>query len=123
MHFSALPNTLLFSLALYSGVNATSEEKKEKVVEPCTIVSPKGHFYDLRSLTATLPVEGKKATKYQKTEDWPAQGYDYHNGTDFKLNICAPVIGEVEDVVGVDKGLWRNVSAYYELDSKNYSIG
>ena len=65
--------------------------------------------------------EGKKAHKDDRTESWHAKGYDYQ--TNFTLNFCAPVVEELRDVVGVDEGLWRNVSAFYTLGGKTYSIG
>jgi cation-dependent mannose-6-phosphate receptor len=123
MHFSALPNTLLLALALHCGVNAASSDDK-KIVDPCTVASPNGNFYDLRALTATLPKDGKKPGKHERTEDWHAKGYDYEDGkANFTLNICAPVVGKVEDVVGLEEKLWTNVSAHYTLGEKTYSIG
>ncbi|CAL3964778.1 hypothetical protein PZA11_002294 [Diplocarpon coronariae] len=125
MYFSSLPTGLLVTLALYHGANgAASDKKEEKVLEPCTVGSATGAFYDLRSLSISPPADDKKHTKGEKVDDWHAKGYDYHqNGANFTLNICAPVVGKVEDFVGVDRSLWRNVSAYYELGSKRYSIG
>lgn len=66
-------------------------------------------------------MEGKKPGKNDLTEDWHAKGWDYK--ANFTLNICDPVVKEVKDVVGVDKDLWRNVSAHYTMDGKTYSIG
>lgn len=122
MHFPNLPTSLLVTLALHYGVNAAASD--EKVLEPCTVSSATGNFYDLRSLSIALPADDKKPVKGEKIDDWHARGYDYHKNTaNFTLNICAPVVGKVEDIEGVDKSLWRNVSAYYELGSKKYSIG
>ena len=123
MHFSAFPNTtLLVVLTLYSRAIAASSE--EKVVEPCTVASTNGNFYDLRALTIALPEEGKKPGKNERIEDWHARGFDYHNQTaNFTLNVCAPVVGDLEDVVGLGRSKWGNVGAYYTLDSKTYSIG
>ncbi|KAL2074805.1 hypothetical protein VTL71DRAFT_8584 [Oculimacula yallundae] len=122
MHFPTLPTSLLITLALHYGVNGASSE--EKVLDPCTVSSVSGNFYDLRSLSISPPAEDKKPAKGEKLDDWHARGFDYHNSTaNFTLNICAPVVGAVEDVVGVERGLWKNVSAYYELGSKKYSIG
>jgi len=120
MHLSCLPSALLITLAIHSGVSAAADEK-EKVVEPCTVASSSGSFYDLRKLTIQLPKDGKKAKKSDKVEDWHAKGYDYP--ANFTLNICAPVIGKIERPVGIDKKLSQNVSAYYEMGSKTYSIG
>ncbi|EKD20193.1 uncharacterized protein L3040_007190 [Drepanopeziza brunnea f. sp. 'multigermtubi'] len=125
MHFPTLPTSLLVTLVLHYGVNgATSEKKDEKVLDPCTVGSTTGAFYDLRSLSIAPPADDKKPAKGDKVDDWHAKGYDYHdNGANFTLNICAPVVSKVEDVVGVDKNMWRNVSAYYNLGGKTYSIG
>lgn len=93
-------------------------------MEPCTVTSPNGNFYDLRSLAITPPVDGKKPGKNDRTEDWHSKGWDYHDGkANFTLNICAPVIKEVEDVEGVGKSAWKNVAAHYSLGSKTYSMG
>lgn len=64
---------------------------------------------------------GQKVHKDDRDESWHAKGYDY--GANFTINICAPVIENVTDVVGVDKSRWQNISAYYEKDDKIYSIG
>jgi cation-dependent mannose-6-phosphate receptor len=64
---------------------------------------------------------GKKVEKDARDESWHAKGHDYP--ANFTVNICAPVIEDVKDVVGVDSSRWRNVSAYYEQAGKIYSIG
>jgi cation-dependent mannose-6-phosphate receptor len=120
--FSSLPSALLLALALHSGVNAASDDNA-KVVEPCTVTSPNGAFYDLRQLTITLRKDGKKPGKHEKVDDWHARGYDYHSNTNFTLNICAPLVEEKEHFVGIAMHSWTNVSAYYELGDKMYSIG
>lgn len=119
MHFPSLPNTLLIALALHNGVNAHTSE--EKPLDPCTITSTTGSFYDLRPLSITPPVEGKKPTKSDKTDSWHAKGYDYK--ANFTLNVCAPVMEELEDVVGINSKQWGNVSAYYESGSEIFSLG
>lgn len=126
MHFPTLPTSILVTLALHYGVNgaASSDKKDEKVVEPCTVASATGAFYDLRSLSIAPPADDKKPAKGEKVDDWHAKGYDYHDSqANFTLNICAPVVSQVGDFVGVEKDMWRNVSAYYELEGKRYSIG
>lgn len=129
MHFPSLPTAVL-ALALLSGVQAAaSDEKpkeKPKVVKPCTVSGPTGAFYDLNSLQITLPEDGKKAAKGVRTEDWTARGWDYHdNKANFTLNICGAVVNATERKAfdGVNENSWKNVSAYYELDNKKYSIG
>jgi hypothetical protein len=58
-------------------------------------------------------------------ESWHARGYDY--GTNFTLNFCAPVVETLgkdpREFEGIDKDLWRNVSAYYTDGKRSYSIG
>ena len=50
-------------------------------------------------------------------------------GYNFTMNFCGGVIedlgklGKSGVVEGVDKELWRNVSAYYVQNEKVYSIG
>ncbi|KAL1863592.1 Cation-independent mannose-6-phosphate receptor CI-MPR [Paecilomyces lecythidis] len=65
--------------------------------------------------------DGRKLHKDDRDESWLAKGHDYP--ANFTVNICAPVIEDISDVVGVDKSRWRNVSAYYEQNGKIYSIG
>lgn len=124
MLFFGVPRTLFFTTALLRGVSAAASKDETKPLKPCTVASPSGNFYDLTSLSV-LPLEGgKKAVKGERTEDWTARGYDYHdNKANFTLNICAPIAQTKQDFVGVDKSLWRNVSAYYEFGNKRYSLG
>ncbi|TGO62835.1 hypothetical protein BCON_0017g00740 [Botryotinia convoluta] len=122
MRFTSLPSALLLGLALHIGVEGAGlEDKKPKPVDPCTISSTTGSFFDLRPLSIQAPEEGKKPAKNAKTDSWHARGYDYKGN--FTLNVCAPVVEEVKDFVGVDKNYWKNVSAFYEYDGKKYSVG
>ncbi|KAF7948384.1 uncharacterized protein EAE97_003795 [Botrytis byssoidea] len=122
MRFTSLPSALLLGLALHIGVEGAGlEDKKPKPVDPCTISSTTGSFFDLRPLSIQAPEEGKKPAKNAKTDSWHARGYDYKGN--FTLNVCAPVVEEVKDFVGVDKNHWKNVSAFYEYDGKKYSVG
>ena len=116
---------LVLSLAV-AGTQAASglqDEKKKEVLDPCTIASTtSGTFYDLRSLSVLPEDDKKKGASGKKTPgSWHSKGYDYPSN--FTLNICAPVIEEVDHVVGVKKNLWRNVSAFYEYDDEIYSMG
>lgn len=89
---------------------------------PCTIRSPTSNaFFDLNKVFVTLPDEGKKITGESRNTSWPARGYDY--GANFTLNFCGSVVEKLHDVVGVDEDQWRNVSAFYEMHGKTYSIG
>ena len=71
-------------------------------------------------MVTPLDPDAKKTGK-EKTNSWPSKGHDYPGN--FSINVCAPVIEEIEDVVGIEKDLWRNVSAYYEMDGRIYSLG
>lgn len=47
-------------------------------------------------------------------------------GYNFTLNFCGGVVEDLEKkggVVGVEKELYKNVSAYYTQNGKVYSIG
>ena len=47
-------------------------------------------------------------------------------GYNFTMNFCGGVVenlGERGGAEGINRELWRNVSAYYEQDGKIYSIG
>lgn len=121
MQFPSLSSTLIAVLAFHNGVNAAASDDVKKPSNPCTIASTSGSFYDLGPLSILPPTYGKKPGKNDKTSSWHARGYDYKSN--FTLNVCAPVIEDVEDVVGVDRGHWKNVSAFYEFEDKTYSLG
>jgi cation-dependent mannose-6-phosphate receptor len=107
--------------AVLSGLTTAASNEKTPAI-PCTIRSPNsGSFYDLRSLSLSLPDPDAKAKPGAKTDSWHARGWDY--GSNFTMNICAPVIEDIKDVVGVDKAEWKNVSAYYTKGDKIFSIG
>jgi len=112
------------ALAIFLTTHAasTTPDDKEKPPKPCTIrSSTSGSFFDLSPIHVLPPDSQRKSTKDEKAESWHARGHDY--GSNFTINFCGPVIEDLTDVVGVDKGLWRNVSAYYEMGGKTYSIG
>ena len=86
---------------------AASDDKPVDTI-PCTAKSPSTHgFYDLRPLAVEIADPNKKIGK-DKTDSWQAKGHDY-NGN-FTLNVCAPVVEDIKDVVGIEKPLWKNVS-------------
>jgi len=100
-----------------STAGAAADERK-----PCTIRSPSsGAFFDLNSLNIQPPGKNSKPLKKDdKLESWHAKGYDY--GANFTLNICGPVVEELDDVVGVSKSYWKNISAFYTIGEDTYSI-
>lgn len=87
---------------------------------PCTIKSPSsGAFFDLNELHIEDPTQSK--SKHPRKQSWNTTGYDY--GYNFTMNFCGPVIEELDDVVGVDKALWKNVSAFYTFKDRTFSLG
>lgn len=123
-----LPTSILLLLSLsplpYTTTAASTAEPKptEKPLKPCTIrSSTSGSFFDLSPIHVLPPDAQKKSTKDEKVESWKARGHDY--GANFTINFCGAVVEDLTDVEGVEKGLWRNVSAYYEMGGKTYSIG
>ncbi|KAK5725892.1 Cation-independent mannose-6-phosphate receptor CI-MPR [Elasticomyces elasticus] len=121
-------NLLYHSLAFYlslslSPVAATPASKETPAPLPCTIRSPSTHaFFDLNPLH--IPPPELSTSKHPRNHSWNTTGYDA--GYNFTLNFCGGVIEDLEakgGVVGVEKGEWRNVSAFYEEDGKVFSIG
>lgn len=107
-----------FTLGSARAYTAPSSDDTPLII-PCTA---KGNgFYDLRPLIVFLPDPDSKITGKEKTDSWQSKGHDYPSN--FSINICAPVVESIEDVVGIEKDLWRNVSAYYEMDGRVVSIG
>ncbi|RDA82623.1 hypothetical protein CP532_3073 [Ophiocordyceps camponoti-leonardi (nom. inval.)] len=113
----------LSALALLVGavVTATAGDAGEASKTTTTTTAPactatsstgSGAFFDLRP---------DLAGPTNKAKDYHAKGYDY--GSNFTLNICGSLVEPVSDVVGVDKKLWANVSAYYTAHDSVYSIG
>ncbi|RMJ06875.1 hypothetical protein CDV36_013533 [Fusarium kuroshium] len=119
MRFRSLP----FLLSIASVVSAEPEELPSTTTHApaCTATSHTGSggFYDLRPDMAVMADENTK--KSAVTKDYFSKGYDY--GRNFTLNICGAVVDPVHDVVGVDSGLWQNVSAYYMSRGEIISIG
>ncbi|KAJ6119531.1 hypothetical protein N7523_003811 [Penicillium sp. IBT 18751x] len=115
-HYALL---LLSSLGL-----SAAETSRLKDDAPCVARSPtSGMYFDLSAISLSAPElkDGKRVNKDARDESWHARGHDYP--ANFTLNICSPVLETVEDVVGVESSLWKNVSAYYVRDNKTYSIG
>lgn len=117
-----MARTLLATLLLILSTTIhLSAAETTKTWKPCTVRSPTtDRFFDLNPIHKSPPEEGKNK---EKGEDgsWHARGHDY--GANFTLNFCGPVVEELDDVVDLDKDLWRNVSAYYKRDDKTYAIG
>lgn len=98
-----------------------STAESSKPWKPCTVRSPStDRFFDLNPIHRKLPEEGKKK-KEGEEGSWHARGHDY--GANFTINFCGPVIEELDNVADLDKDMWKNVSAFYEKDDKQYAIG
>ncbi|KAF9895364.1 Cation-independent mannose-6-phosphate receptor CI-MPR [Aspergillus nanangensis] len=108
---------------LASPIATASDSSSGEVISPCVARSPTtGLYYDLNALSLAPPsTDDDKSRKNTREESWRAKGHDYN--ANFTLNVCAPVVENIEDVVGVDSARWGNVSAYYEKEDKVYSIG
>lgn len=120
--------SVLTAIAAVAAVASAEEDKASSTTTTatttttaCVATSTSGLFYDLRPDTAVVVAEGEKPPRGAVTEDYIARGYDY--GYNFTLNICGAVVKGVEDVVGVKKSDWKNISAYYEHKGELYSLG
>lgn len=116
--FAATVLSLVFAIPV-----SCSEHTKEPDLKPCTAHNPSnGQFYDLNAITVHPLQNHKKAHKDDRTESWKARGYDYE--TNFTINFCAPVVEQnLGEVVGIKDSLVKNISAYYMMDGKTFSIG
>ncbi|KAE8351813.1 mannose-6-phosphate receptor binding domain-containing protein [Aspergillus coremiiformis] len=106
-----------------SCVYAATDSTGSKALSPCIARSPTtGLYYDLNPISLSPPsTKEEKLRGNVRDESWHAKGHDYK--ANFTLNVCAPVVEGIKDVVGVDRARWANVSAYYEKEGKIYSIG
>ncbi|KAJ2905939.1 hypothetical protein MKZ38_003727 [Zalerion maritima] len=122
-HRSSATGAILAVLATAASIVSAEETTTttSTTTMPCTATSTIGSFFDLSPDTAQVLEQGGTPKHGQLTTDYMAKGYDYH--ANFTVNICAPAVSQVENVVGVDKDLWRNVSAYYVSDGDVYSLG
>lgn len=121
---SPLLSTFLLLSPFTKPAAALSSSDSEDALSPCVAHSPlTGLYYDLSAISLHPPElkDGERLHKGDRNESWHARGHDYPSN--FTLNICDPVIEDVKDVVGVEESRWANVSAYYELDGRIYSIG
>ncbi|KAK3986439.1 mannose-6-phosphate receptor binding domain-containing protein [Cladorrhinum sp. PSN332] len=124
---SSSSSLLLLALAALSRTAHAEEPDKtttstsSAVVTPCVATATSGAFFDLRPDTAIVVPEGEKVPKGSPVQDYLARGWDY--GTNFTLNFCSAVVSKIEDVEGVEKNQWKNVSAYYETKGKVYALG
>lgn len=80
-----------------------------------------GHLRAHKQQFKALQDKDKGKDVDEGPKSWHARGYDYNSN--FTMNFCGPVVEEIKDVVGVDEKLWQNVSAYYTVNGKVFSIG
>ncbi|KAL1795845.1 hypothetical protein ACET3X_006069 [Alternaria dauci] len=117
--------SLIYSLLLLAASGPFAAAASDKQLKPCTVISPTSErFFDLNPMRRLPPSEadGKKSSKKEGDEgSWHAKGYDYN--ANFTINFCGPVVEELDKVEDLDKGLWKNVSAFYERGDKQWAIG
>ncbi|KAA8620386.1 vacuolar sorting receptor Mrl1 [Pyrenophora tritici-repentis] len=116
---------LLYSLLLLVASSTFATAASDKPLKPCTVISPTSErFFDLNPMRRLPPSkeDGKKSNKKEAEEgSWHARGYDYN--ANFTINFCGPVVEELDAVQDLDKGMWKNVSAFYEKGNKQWAIG
>lgn len=122
LSLASIMRATFLSALLYSLSTAHySAAASDKLLKPCTAISPTTErFFDLNPLHRTPPEEGKKK-KEGEEGSWHARGHDY--GANFTINFCGPVVEELQNVADLDKSYWKNVSAFYEKGDKQYAIG
>lgn len=118
----------LSSLTHADPADDSSSPAETELPEPCTISSPvSGSYFDLNPLhirhpdSSSLEHHGKYTLR---DYSWNTTGYDM--GYNFTLNFCGGVVEDLEakgGVQGLERELWKNVSAFYEYDNKVFSIG
>lgn len=112
------PAAILLATLLSSTLAADDSSPKAK---PCTIHSPTtGSYFDLRTIQIQPP-SSSSSKKDARIESWHSRGYDY--GANFTLNFCGPVVEDLGKVEGIPEDRIANVSAFYKMDGKTYSIG
>ncbi|KAK4123105.1 mannose 6-phosphate receptor domain-containing protein [Parathielavia appendiculata] len=126
MHLQSPSRVVLLAILSLASIAVADDATKTTIsstpaITPCVATSTNGAFFDLRPDAAVVVQKDEKPPKGVPTEDYVAKGWDY--GSNFTLNICNPVVKRVDDVVGVDKALWKNISAYYETKGKVHSLG
>ena len=111
-----------FLVSVFALLAAHAIAASDKPLKPCTVISPTSErFFDLNPLRKQPPSEDSKKKKEDVEGSWHARGYDY--GANFTINFCGPVVEELDEVQDLDKSLWKNVSAFYEVKGKQYAIG
>ncbi|KAL9086339.1 MAG: hypothetical protein Q9159_004239 [Coniocarpon cinnabarinum] len=110
-----------------SGTKAAADDSDKSLWKPCTAEShTSGNFFDINPLQVHPPEtdedgKPKKGSKDKEIHSWHARGYDYHSN--FTLNFCGPVVEPLDDIRGLPKRMWRNVSGFYEKNGETYAIG
>lgn len=120
---------LVIFVLLFTGFpRSFAAEPPRPSQRPCTLKSPlTGAFFDFNWISLTTEESKGSSSRSSRgnptdsKQSWISRGYDY--GTNFTLNVCAPVLENVHDVVGINRGKWDKVGAFYVKDNKTYSIG
>lgn len=114
--------SLGFFLSL-AHADPADEPQETPLPEPCTIKSAaSGAYFDLNKLHIKDPA--LSTADNPRNYSWNTTGYDM--GYNFTLNFCGGVVEDLEakgGVAGLEKDMWRNVSAFYEKNGRVFSIG
>ncbi|KAI1483823.1 hypothetical protein K445DRAFT_319652 [Daldinia sp. EC12] len=114
----------LLSFLYLTSTSLAADADKTTTSTACTATSASGSFFDLRpDIALKKNPDGSKPSHSNGAPlvDYHAKGFDY--GFNFTLNICASVVEPVDEVIGVEPSLWKNVSAYYTSKGDVYSLG
>jgi hypothetical protein len=116
-------SALLFLLSQADFSAASDTSKTSKPLKPCTARSPTTErFFDLNPIRKKPKDKDDKRRKEEEpVESWHARGWDY--GANFTINFCGPVVEDLNNVQDLSEKLWKNVSAYYEIGTKQYALG
>ncbi|KAF2710955.1 mannose 6-phosphate receptor domain-containing protein [Pleomassaria siparia CBS 279.74] len=116
-------SALLFLLSTADFSGAADSPKNSKPLKPCTARSPTTErYFDLNPIhKKPKDKDDKQSRKEDEIESWHARGWDY--GANFTINFCGPVVEDLTNVQDLDKKLWKNVSAYYEIGDKQFAMG
>ncbi|KAK8872561.1 mannose 6-phosphate receptor domain-containing protein [Apiospora arundinis] len=122
--FSFPPAFLALLLAAGASTSLAADPEKTPTTTACTASTTAGSFFDLRPDIAKKG--GDTKSKHLRRgeaphKDYHARGWDY--GFNFTLNVCEPVVETPDNVRGLDRDSWQNISAYYVSKGDVYSLG
>lgn len=112
----------LLLAAASTSVMAADPAEKTPTTTACTASTTAGSFFDLRPDIAKKGADTKHRRRGDAPhKDYHARGWDY--GFNFTLNVCEPVVETPDNVRGLDRDSWQNISAYYVSKGDVYSLG